>query len=157
TGQWNTPKDKVALQCGQDAKSPEKETKKAAVTHLATMTRIDAVAPQVASGLQDPAADPDWTLAIEAVKALDVWGGKDNTPALARLAEANVNVSHHYQLWKTIIGVLAKWKDDRSVPAVALGLGNVRSPAHRSESARALIAMGGPVVKKEVEEKYLNS
>lgn len=90
--------------------------------------------PEVAQVLQARLQDPDAGTRELAIKALVVWGGKEDAAALFKMADDSSTAVRHLA-----IDVLSKMKDQRAAGAIAQ---RVPSPLDRDHASKALQAMG---------------
>jgi predicted Zn finger-like uncharacterized protein len=102
---------------------------------------------EVAKALEALLNDPDVFARQAGVKALEVWGGKDNVPALLKL----VGHTDPFTRW-AVIDALGKFKDARAAEPVAERLVDFGDRGHAAQTLRAI----GPAAEKAV-GKHLTS
>jgi predicted Zn finger-like uncharacterized protein len=122
-----------------DLGSPDGGRRANAARTLATMKPDPAQAEKVIKALlKDVDEDMDKGIQELSVKAIAVWGTKDSAAPLIKIVENKekyaANVRH------TAMDVLARWKAEDAIKAIALNIGP--EGGDRTAASKALIAMG---------------
>jgi HEAT repeat protein len=138
---FGTKDSLIVLQSAEDLKSPAVETRHMAADYLGQLRPDPEVQPQVAKALEGALGDADPELRAKSVRALTVWGGKDNVPALVALLD-DVNPRYEGSRREAIL-VLGKLKDEQAIPALVKCL----NTGERENAGRALQAIGAPAEK----------
>src|SRR5579885_36552 len=152
---WNSPRGPTCLQCAQDARSADRETRMAAITYLETVPRDPTVAQQVVAGLESAAADPDRSVAAAAQRALKVWrptAGGDPAPstgdgyakALADLKSPDPLVRRDAANWFQTHNPLPEDVKRKEAATALQGLLTDNQQRCRLAAARALGRWGSP-------------
>ena len=116
-----------------DMRSPSALTRKAAIAKLIELGPNDRRA-EVAKALEKLIADSDSFVRQEALKALGVWGTKDNLPEMGKaLAHEDVFTR------KAALEALGKIKDEAAADLIAARLVSIHE---RGDASKALQAMG---------------
>jgi predicted Zn finger-like uncharacterized protein len=136
---FGTKDSQIMLQSAEDLQSPQSETRHLAAEWLAAARPDPEVQPQVAKALEAALGGPDGETRAKAVRALTVWGGKDNVPAVAALVEDPAPQNGGARLEG--IAILGKLKDERGVPALIRCLDKNWDREH---AGKALQDIGAP-------------
>jgi hypothetical protein len=130
-----------------DLKSPTLQRRKDALRRLSEAPPDEARRVEVAKAIEPVLKDPDGFARSDAAKALGVWGGKENVPALIQaLRDPAFNV-----VW-AVFDALERLKDPSSADPVAAFLG---TPQNRGNAAKVLKAIGAPAEPAVI--KYLQA
>jgi hypothetical protein len=122
-----------------DLASPEARRRNDAARALITMRVDEMQRAKVAKALEGAVADgSDKGAQDQALKALAVWGSKENAPALIKIVEDKDK--NPASLRHQAMDALAKWKAEDAIRPIALCIGPDRGD--RDAAVRALTAMG---------------
>jgi predicted Zn finger-like uncharacterized protein len=133
----------IVLQCAADMHSAKAETRRLAADWLAQAKSDAQLQAQVAKDLEANLKDRDWEARQKTVRALGVWGGADNVPALVEMVEDPAPENGGARL--EAITVLGKLKDEHAVPALIKCLDK---NWERERAEQALLAIGAPAEKE---------
>lgn len=94
---------------------------------------------EVAKALEPLLDDRNAGVRVAGMRAMEVWAGAENVPAILRLLDSNPTGFEGDECRKRAIDTLVKLKDARGGPAVAR---NFKNPFEREWTRRSLIALG---------------
>jgi predicted Zn finger-like uncharacterized protein len=94
---------------------------------------------ELAKALEPLLDDRNSGVRVAGMRAMEVWAGPENVPAILRLLDSNPTGFEGDECRKRAIDTLAKLKDARGAPAVAR---NFKQPFEREWTRRSLIALG---------------
>lgn len=117
-----------------DLKSPKKDLCRQALQRLQNAPPDETRQVEVAKAIEPILKDPDGFTRVDAVKALKVWGGKENVPAL-------LNALKDPEGWvvRASLETLALWKDPTTIEPIGACL---ETDDRRDEAAKALRQFG---------------
>jgi HEAT repeat protein len=123
-------------------KSSNKHKRSAAIRNLRDTPPDDNRRAAVTSALEGLLDDADFSARADAVRALGVWGTKENVPALLAVLQKDKEFVPRHGAMEA----LARLKDDRAIEPIAARLA---IPADRNAAAKALQDIG-PAAEKAV-------
>jgi HEAT repeat protein len=142
---YGTADAPIMNQTIQDLGAPAGETRHSAAEYLIDAKVDPQYQPAVARALEKQFNDEDLGMREKSVRALAIWGDKENVPGLIKLVEDPRNTGQANAMRDLAIDALGQIKDERAIPVVAPRL--IRG--NREQASRVLIAIG-PAVEKEL-------
>jgi HEAT repeat protein len=136
-GRLNVPGDRLLQQILADVAGTSIPSSRAALQFLAGMRPDDASRATVSKALNAPLVDANKGIADDALKAVLVWGSRENTDTLLTMLGAFQKGGPGRNL--RIIAALGTLKDPKAAPTLAQGLSDVHE---RDAASRALKSIG---------------
>jgi HEAT repeat protein len=121
---------------------PDDFARSGAAADLGRMTPKDDRRTEVVQKLTELAADPGPASRVEAVKALGVWGTKDDVPTLIRALDHEDGATR-----RAAALAVRRFRDERAIPVLVRRLADTQCTG---ESAKALIDIGSAVEKSVI-------
>lgn len=147
---YGTTNRAVVSQSLEDLKGVDVSRRRSLVDWFSQAPVEATLRPPVAQALDPLLLDNDPRLSESALKAVIVWGTKDNVPSLLTLLAESGPKGRTTRVRHQVIDLLAKLKDERAIPPLAQRLTVVTDRAQASTALQAF----GPQATKEV-ARYL--
>ncbi len=149
---YGTKDSAVVKQSAEDLRANDANRRRRAAEWLAGQKADPALSPLVARALEAALRDGDDGVSQQALRALGNWATAETGLVLVRLVEDSAATPRATQLRHGAMDLLAKFRDERAVPAIAVRL---TVPQDRGAAARALPAFGA-AAERELRAKYLD-
>src|SRR5262249_14069096 len=154
---YGTTTNAIALQCIDDAKTATNQEDRHRVLDWLAKAKPEAeVQPAVTAGLVPLLKDRNPDVASRALRALGVWGTKDNVPAILAILDDPSPTDAAINLRRQAMDTLVQMRDERAVAAIAKRLTVDQERGHAAKCLKELAATMKPMVEAEL-VKYVDN